>query len=83
MITINRTAIVVRPARPFLDWLHVADPTSGELSLEDLQGDPSVYLIPESESEEGVRENLEKVCGQIFQEQLDDWYRVPSTWPRR
>jgi hypothetical protein len=23
------------------------------------------------------------VCGQIFEEQLDGWYRVPSSWPYR
>jgi hypothetical protein len=21
------------------------------------------------------------VCGEIFEEQLDGWYRVPSSWP--
>lgn len=83
MIIVNRTAIVVRPGRPFLDWLHRADPTSGELSLEDLRREPTVYLLPECESEEEAREHLEGVCGQIFEEQLDGWYRVPSTWPNR
>jgi hypothetical protein len=48
MITINRTAIVVMPGQPFLDWLHRADPTSGELSLEDLRREPTVYLLPHS-----------------------------------
>jgi hypothetical protein len=23
------------------------------------------------------------VCGQIFEEQLDGWYRVPPLWPTR
>jgi hypothetical protein len=23
------------------------------------------------------------VCGHIFEEQLDGWYRVPSMWPKR
>ena len=82
MVTINRTAIVVRPAGPFLDWLRRADPASGDLSLEDLQRDPAVYLLPECENEEEVRENLEEVCGPIFEEQLDSWYRVPSRWPK-
>jgi hypothetical protein len=30
-----------------------------------------------------ARECLKEVCGQIFEEQLDDWYRVPSSWPGR
>ena len=81
MITINRTAIVVMPGKPFLDWLHRTDPTSGGLSLEDLRREPTVYLLPESENEEEVRECLKEGCGQIFEEQLDGWYRVPSAWP--
>jgi hypothetical protein len=27
-----------------------------------------------------ARQYLAEVCGQIFEEQLDGWYRVPSTW---
>jgi hypothetical protein len=83
MITINRAAIVVRPGQPFLDWLHRADPTSNELSLEDLRREPTVYLVPECENEEEVRKYLEEACGPIFEEQLDGWYRVPSSWPNR
>ena len=30
-----------------------------------------------------VRECLEEICGQIFEEQLDGWYRVHSLWPSR
>jgi hypothetical protein len=83
MITVNRTAIVVRPGQPFLDWLHRADPTSNELSLEDLRREPKVYLLPECENEEEAREYLQEVCDEIFEEQLDGWYRLPSTWPNR
>jgi hypothetical protein len=83
VITVNRTAIVVKPGLPFLDWLHRADPTSSELSLEDLRREPTVYLLPKCENEEAACEQLEGVCGQIFEEQLDGWYRVPSMWPNR
>ena len=30
---LNRSAIVVKPRQPFLDWLHTADPTSHTLTL--------------------------------------------------
>ena len=81
MITINRTVIVVRPGQPFLEWLYRADLT--ELSLEDLRREPTVYLLPECENEGEARERLEEVCGRIFAEQLDGWYRVPASWPDR
>jgi hypothetical protein len=28
MVTLNRSAIVVKPKQPFLDWLYRADPTA-------------------------------------------------------
>lgn len=30
-----------------------------------------------------ARKHLETLCGEIFREQLDGWYRVPSSWPKR
>jgi len=33
---LNRSAIVVKPKEPFLDWLHAADPSSRDLTLLDL-----------------------------------------------
>jgi hypothetical protein len=83
MFTLNRAAIVVMPAQPFLDWLHQVDPTSAELTLEDLRREPTIYLLPECENEAAVRRYLRNVCGKIFEEQLDGWYRVPSSWPIR
>jgi hypothetical protein len=83
MITINRNAIVLRPSQPFLDWLHRVDPTSNELRLEDLRREPTVYLLPECENQEEARAYVGEVCGLIFEEQLGDWYRVPSSWPNR
>jgi len=83
MITINRTAMLVSPGKPFLEGLHRADPTSNELSLEDLRRGPTVYLLSECNNVEEARQYLEQVCGQIFEEQLNGWYRVPSSWPNR
>ena len=71
MTALNRTAIVVMPDQPFLDWLHRNDPTSGGLSLEDLQRESTAYLLPECEIEEEAHECLKEMCGQVFEEQLD------------
>jgi hypothetical protein len=81
MRSVNRSAVIVRPAQPFLDWLHEADPTSAELTLEDLRRDPSVYLLPVYDAEEQARSHLRKRCEEIFEEQLEGWYRDPSAWP--
>ncbi len=74
---------MVIPDQPFLDWLRRVDPTNDKLSLEDLRRDSTVYLLPECESDEETLECLEEVCGRIFEEELDAWHRVPSSWPRQ
>jgi hypothetical protein len=49
MNTINRSAVVVIPAQPFLDWLHEADQTSAHLTLNDLTEEPTIYLLPRTQ----------------------------------
>ena len=69
------------PAQPFLDWLQSVDPTSRDLTLADLSIEPTIYLIPECDTPEDVADRLRDVFDEIFQNQLDGWYRVRETWP--
>jgi hypothetical protein len=80
--TINRSALIVTPAQPFLDWLHQVDPTSARLTLEDLQREPTIYLVPECDSQDQAIEYLGMSVSDIFEEHLDGWYRVPVVWPK-
>lgn len=81
MDVINRSAVIVMPAEPFLDWLHRADSTNGELTLQDLRREPTIYLLPEYNTEDEALDHLRAVCGEIFEEQLNGWYRLSSAWP--
>jgi hypothetical protein len=82
MAILNRSAIIVKPRQPFLDWLHAADPMSRELRLRDLAREPAIDLLPERDTEEEVREVLEKLCEEIFVEQLAGWFNDETTWPQ-
>jgi len=82
MEMINRCAVLVQPAQPFLEWLRRVDPTSAELTLEDLRREPTIYLLPEWETEQEALQHLARVCSDIFEEQLNGWFRVPSVWPQ-
>jgi len=62
---LNRSAIVVKPRQPFLDWLHTADPTSRNLSLRESVQEPTIYLIPECDREEDVGESC-KNCARKY-----------------
>ena len=81
MRTVNRSAVVVVPKQPFLDWLHRVDPTSGKLTLADLGDDPSICLLPEYDLESELQECLQEACVRIFEDQLNGWYRAEELWP--
>src|SRR5215469_6778401 len=66
MNTINRSAVVVIPAQPFLDWLHEADPTSTHLTLNDLRDEPTIYLLPEYDTAEEAHRHLQSRCKEIL-----------------
>jgi len=82
MDTLNRSAIVVKPQQRFLDWLHAADPTSHGITLFDVGREPTIYLIPECDTDEELAGVLRELCEVIFEEQLAGWYRDTSAWPR-
>jgi hypothetical protein len=72
MTEVGRSAIVVTPTQPFLDWLQSVDPTSMELTLADLGIEPTIYLIPECETPEdvadclrGIRRDLSEPVGRL------------------
>jgi hypothetical protein len=66
MNTINRSAVVVMPAQPFLDWLHRVDASSRDLTLDELTVDPSIYLLPEWESDEDALDKLATLSAEIL-----------------
>ena len=55
---------------------------SAELTLLELIRDPTIYLIPECDTDEDVVEVLRDLCEEIFKEQLTGWYRDESVWPQ-
>jgi hypothetical protein len=81
MKTINRSSLVVKPAQPFLDWLHRVDRTSTQLTPDDLRLEPTIYLLPEWDTENQALQLLAEVSNEIFEEQLNGWDRGPSAWP--
>ena len=76
---INRSALVVRPAQPFLDWAASLD-ESGIIPNTD--GEQTVYLLPEFDNEQGTERFLKKVYANIFENELMAWHTEESDWPQ-
>lgn len=78
---INRAAIVVRPAKPFLEWAAAVEaPEPGE--IEELARHVSVYLVGEDPAGEEEAAPLEDYVKKIFEAELAAWWNDKAAWPK-
>jgi hypothetical protein len=69
---LNRSAVVVRPKQPFLDWVRAVDyDDAPEVTTDDMRA--TIYLVPEYEDPDGAEIFLKRVYGEIFCRQRNGW----------
>lgn len=76
---LNRGALLVRPARPFIDWAASLDDSG---VLPEVDGEQTVYLVPEFGDESEQRAILEEVFAEVFESELFGWHTDESVWPQ-
>ena len=74
---VNRTAIVISPRQPFVNWIKSLN---SEMSLELVEGDHNVYLIPDFDETAQMNRWLKKNFDLIFIDQLNNWYTDETYW---
>ncbi len=77
--SINRNAIVVKPKKPFYDWVYYLYPESPVTKKEEA----NIYLVRERDSNEQTENWLKKNFDKIFQNELNDWHTDTSDWPQK
>ncbi len=75
---INRSALIVRPAKPLLDWIRSLE--QKDFSI-DRVNEQTVYLVPEIDSPEELESTLRHVWDYVFSSELQDWWTDTSQWP--
>jgi hypothetical protein len=85
MRVINRTAVTIVGAQPYLDWTRKteADINRGTLTVARARTYGSAYLLPELDLEEDIQEWVEDNVARLFEFQLSAWTEDESTWPAR
>ena len=79
---INRSAVVLRPKRPYLEWARLDDAEGLAQSVfEALTHEPGVYLVPEWQEPEGMRRVLEEFWPALFDAMLNAWVTDQGLWP--
>src|SRR3954467_5241003 len=84
MRVINRTAVTVVGAKPYIDWTLAtdADVNKGAITVARAKVYGSAFLLPEFELEEDVQEWIEENAGWLFESQLSNWTDDESAWPQ-
>lgn len=82
MRAVNRTVVVLKPKRPFLDWINDQDDApSSPVTLTELQQDCTALLTPMFDNNEEALAFLESRKVQLLEQELAAWYRDPTLWP--
>ena len=75
---INRSAVIIRPRQPYIDWAARLDDSG---LLPDPNAEPTIYLIPDYDDDDEAWDLLAKYYTEIFEAELWGWHTVESDWP--
>ena len=85
MRVVNRTAITITGAQPYLDWMRQtdADFAKGAVTVvvPRAKAYGSAFLLPEFNQEEDLQEWVEENAAWLFEFQLAAWTEDESVWP--
>jgi hypothetical protein len=76
--SINRNAILIRPKKPFFDWLNKLFKDKRPITERE---ECNIYLIAEMASNELIKKWVNKNFDYIFANELNDWYTDEAAWP--
>jgi len=74
---INRSALVLKPKKPFIDWIKNLD---DQFEKNEIIEDPDIYLLPDFEEVQQMVNWLKKNYDMIFIDQMNNWYTDETLW---
>ena len=83
MRVINRTAVTIVGAQPYIDWTRArdADFNKGAVTVARTKAFGSAFLLSEFDQEEDLLEWVEENHAWLFEFQLSAWTEDESAWP--
>lgn len=75
---LNRSAIIVRPRKPYIDWAARFKGAGSPFSADER----IVYLLPEYYDDSEAIETLERAFDMIFEAELMGWHTDQDDWPQ-
>src|SRR2546423_11669342 len=85
MRVVNRTAVTIVGAEPYVEWMRHTDAAfnKGSVTVAPVKAYGSAFLLPEFDLEEDLQEWVEENASWLFEFQLSAWTDDESAWPPR
>ena len=84
MDLLNRSAFILRPKQPYLEWTRQDDAEGlAEGVFEALNHEPVVYLVPGWEDPEEEQHILREFWHALFEAMLGAWVTDETLWPEK
>ena len=79
---LNRSAVIVKPLQPYLDWCKTDDEEGlAESVFKSLRNEPHVFLIPEYDDSSSRQAVLKRSWPFLFEAMLEGWVTDEEYWP--
>ena len=82
MDSINRQVAVIKPKGPYVQWINSLPGTDDPVSIDELQNDCTVILLPHFDTDKESINFLKKNFRSIFEYELFEWHRDEEDWPK-
>ncbi|MDR4498043.1 MAG: hypothetical protein MRK02_09025 [Candidatus Scalindua sp.] len=82
MLYLNRSALVVKPKQPFVDWANSTDPGGTQYTLQNLKSENNVYLVSEIDDKHDLEREIKTYHRIMFENELIGWATDRTTWPK-
>ena len=81
MKTLNRSAAIVRPKAPYVEWANGLEDGGPTMDLEDQRRKPAVFLLPAVVYDSDFQRLLAEHFQAMFEFQLWTWMTDEACWP--
>ena len=83
MYSINRQVAILKPKKPYIDWINSLPEMDEHFDPESLKKDCTAILMPELDNEEESLKYFKNIYKDIFEIELDSWYSDKKFWPKK
>ena len=70
---VNRSMIIVKPKKPFLDWANGVDGDHNDFTQKEMEDDCAVFLIQDFEEDQEKEKILKRHYTELFEAELGGW----------